>query len=541
MENNRQQTLLKEPPEISWENTLGAPDGVPFDDDTKELLRRCIDVSTPTPTTLAQIIKRSEAFPIDFPINTVRCSTLRDSGINASTLEMNANSVYPLIHEAMLPLLARWLKYKRQYGSAIERAMYKDMGLVQFIHRLIEKRAVHFYGSNDRWKLIDGKTGVEGWENVGTDHEKEPLVLTKCLSYDEIKLSSMMAMSSHSEFINDGSRDNRGIVNIDPDSVQPRGVIIGVVGTSSYCLLLLVVRRFERPRVMEYQDIIIAPAQNTVENGYGPQSAGGSEETREFRVLWAKFYGEGYHPLYEEALKRIKTKENRRYLSLNSQTIFDVENYMKRTLLTVEIVLLEANTRAEKQNTTAFLHVVGFGLGVWKVTQEQEIYFLKTFEIALRKMNKKLRYVSDIMFAYFQHRKCGDAGNGDYLGGTLTIFRRSPVRQAHTSLQNDVLFYITDIKIHFALREPNSKLIKASDANKLLIVTYAWDGNALPGNEFWSGHLTSSGDPAAACSSQIAELHTFRINPRACGASLHVASAQHGILHISDYAKLHLA
>lgn len=92
MENNRQQTLLKEPPEISWENTLGAPDGVPFDDDTKELLRRCIDVSTPTPTTLAQIIKRSEAFPIDFPINTVRCSTLRDSGINASALEVRPKS-----------------------------------------------------------------------------------------------------------------------------------------------------------------------------------------------------------------------------------------------------------------------------------------------------------------------------------------------------------------------------------------------------------------------------------------------------------------
>lgn len=89
---------------------------------------------------------------------------------------MNANSVYPLIHEAMLPLLARWLKHKRLYGSAIERAMYKDMGLVQFIHRLLEKRAVHFYESVDSWKLIDGKTGVNGWENVGTDQEKEPLV-----------------------------------------------------------------------------------------------------------------------------------------------------------------------------------------------------------------------------------------------------------------------------------------------------------------------------------------------------------------------------
>lgn len=54
--------------------------------------------------------------------------------------------------------------------------MYKDMGLVQFIHRLLEKRAVHFYEPVDSWKLIDGKTGVNGWENVGTDQEKEPLV-----------------------------------------------------------------------------------------------------------------------------------------------------------------------------------------------------------------------------------------------------------------------------------------------------------------------------------------------------------------------------
>ncbi|XP_031831497.1 ADP-ribosylarginine hydrolase CG2909 isoform X1 [Nomia melanderi] len=502
MEDARQQALLKEAPEISWENTLGAPNGVPFDEDTKELLRKCLEVSAPTPTTLAQIIKRSEAFPINFPIKTTRCSTLRDRGIATDILEMNANSVYPLIHEAMLPLLARWLKHKQLYGSAIERAVYKDMGLIQFIHRLLEKRAVHFYGPDDRWKLIDGKTGVDGWENVGTDHEKEPLVLTKCLSYDEIKLSAMLAMSSHTEFINDGSRENRGVVSTDPDSIQPRGVIIGVVGT-----------RFERQRVMDYQDILITPLQNTVDNGYGPPNSGNSEEQRGLRALWAKFYGEDYHPLYDEAVKRVKSKDNKRYLSLSSQTIFDVENYMKRTLVTVEIILLEANTRAEKQNTTAFIHIIGFGLGVWSIMQDQEIYFLKTFEIAIKKMNKKLRYVSDIMFAYFTQQKCGDIGNGDYLG---------------------------DIKIHFALREPHARLFRATDANKLLVVTYAWDGNALPGNEFWSGFLSSSGDPAAACSSQVAELHTSRINPRACGASLHVASAEHGILHISDYAKLHL-
>ncbi|RLU19219.1 hypothetical protein DMN91_007776 [Ooceraea biroi] len=368
----RQQALLKEPPEISWENTLGSPHGVPFDDDTKELLKSCLDVSVPPPTNLAELIKRSNAFPVKFPISTMRCAALRDRGIGAETVELNANSVYPLIHEAMLPLIARWLKHKRLHGSVVEKAVYKDMSLIQFIHRLLENRAV----------------------------------LSKCLSYDEIKLSAMMIVSSHTEFINDGARKNRGIVSSDPDAVQPRGVIMGVIGT-----------RFARPRAMEYQDIIITPLQNNVDNGYGSPAENAPEEKYGMRVLWAKFYGEDYHPLYEETVKRVKSKDNKRYLSLTNQTIFDIENYMKRTLLSVEIILLDANTRAEKHNTTAFLHVVGFGLGVWRVLQNQEIYFLKTFEIAIRKMNKKLKYVSDIMFAYFRQQKCGGAGNGDYLGG----------------------------------------------------------------------------------------------------------------------------
>ncbi|XP_031785731.1 uncharacterized protein LOC100116601 isoform X5 [Nasonia vitripennis] len=498
--------MLHDPPEISWENSLGAPNGVPFDDATKELLRGCLDVKMPTPATLTEIIKRSENFPVPFPVNSVRCCSLRDRGIGMDTLELNANSVYPLIHEAMLPVIAGWLKYKRVYGSAVERAMYKDMTLVPFVQRLLEKRAMQFYGADDRYCLIDGKSGSGGWENVGTEREKEPLVLSSCLSYDEIKLSATIIISSHTEFINDGSRENRGVVCDDPDSIQPRGVIMSVVGT-----------RFEKPRVMEYQDVLVTHLQNNMDNGYGPAVEGTSEEKRGLRCVWSRFYGEDYHPLYDEAMRQVKSKENRRYISLTGQIIFDAENYMKRTLMSVETILLEANTRAEKQNTTAFLHVVGFGLGqlsrVWKIIHDQEIYFLKTFEIALKKMNKKLKYVSDIMFSYFRQQKCGGAGNGDYLG---------------------------DIRIHFALREPQTKLFRSSDANKLLIVSYAADGNSYPGNEFWGNYLTASGDPAAACSTQISELHNPRINPRLCGASLHVASPEHGIVHIGDYAKLHL-
>lgn len=89
---------------------------------------------------------------------------------------MNANSTYLLIHEAMLPLIANWLKHKRQYGSPIERTFYKDMGLVQFVQRLLEKRAMQFFGPDDRYALMNGSFGTGGWENIGTEREKEPLV-----------------------------------------------------------------------------------------------------------------------------------------------------------------------------------------------------------------------------------------------------------------------------------------------------------------------------------------------------------------------------
>merc|ERR1711896_113490 len=49
---------------------------------------------------------------------------------------------------------------------------------------------------------------------------------------------------------------------------------------------------------------------------------------------------------------------------------------------------------------------------------------------------------------------------------------------------------------------------------ELIVANFAWDGNAFPGNEYWAGSLTASGDPAAACCSTIWNHLNPKINKR---------------------------
>ncbi|CAG9568697.1 unnamed protein product [Danaus chrysippus] len=449
--------------------------------ETNELLRQCVDLpQVELCDDIEEIIKRSKAFPIPFPINTVR-----------------------------------------EFGSNIEKSLYKDMSVTDFIERILNKRAVSFLGPRDRYQLITGATGSGGWESVGTLQQKAPLVLENCLSYDEMKLSSMLYVSGLTYCINDGRRRNSGVV--EEEGVEEEAVIIGLIGP-----------RFQRRCRMDNEDILITEEQNCIENGYGEEVTPTASNSAKYmwRKMWSEFYQSSRYT-YDELLSRVTIQDkSKKYMERyvkkpKTEDIFDNEVYYKRICILAETTLMEAEYRASECGKNAFINVIGCGLGVWKTSPHQPDVYVLTFLERIRAFLKKdlLNHVTDVNFGYIKASPSIKA-----------LFTKS---KKNNSSGEKFIFFESKrhpnggIKIQLENREPSSKL-SGEHAGKLLVMTYPWDGNAHPGNEFWLKKLSSSGDPAAACSTQVSELHNAYINTAVKGHNLRVAG-RGGVRPLKDY------
>jgi len=276
------------------------------------------------------------------------------------------------------------------------------------------------------------------WDRNGTElqHLNENLTLEEYLSYDEIMLSSLIAASGPTYFINTGSRYNAGQIDSKTEH-QERGIIIGLVGS-----------RFERDGRMDSIHIL-SPTSKPLQHP-------------ELSAIFEDFFG-GRAP---------------------GKLAFDSSIYKARMRITVDTLLLEANARAADTAQTAFVHVVGLGLGVWQFDRKQPQWYVEVFTSALREL--ELSKISTIAISW--------------------VDAPLATRQECIAAGRDV-----DIEVQFNKRDPADKL----STDELLVVSYAWDGNAFPGNEYWLGSLSGSGDPAAACFSTIPELHNPMINPYA--------------------------
>ena len=255
--------------------------------------------------------------------------------------------------------------------------------------------------------------------------------------------------------LNDGNRYNRGIIEKDVNRIEREGVVVGVMGA-----------RFEKPLVMEYQDIVIDSKQNIKELGYRKENnlsldlADNNNLKRliEYRRLWQTFYDT------EDVLYEQLKIDNERFYQLNNDLVFDTVMMKKRYAVTFDTLLMESQKKAELANKQAYLHVVGIGLGVWKIAEPQTKIFLECFSQRLNFLLPKLNNIGAIHFSWFHMDEWHDLKNNGFIQSPS-----HPRGGIHTFLAN---------------RNPADKL-KREFENMLLIISYAWDGNALPGNEFW--------------------------------------------------------
>lgn len=302
------------------------------------------------------IVALSDSFPIEFPINSIKCRKLQEQ-FSEKQLEKNINSTYPVIHEKALELCAIFLTHQKKFGN---RDFYREMSLTDLIDRLLRNRAVSFLGIMDRYLLIDKSHGYGLWEKIGTADEEAPLILQNCLSYDEIKLSALLSVSSHTVFVNDGNRHNSGIFENDRSKIEADGVIIGLIGT-----------RLEKACVMEYREIVKDSTQNTHQYGYGNFFI----PTLQGQIL--NFYGDP-SVTFEQLLPELQNNTER-FVKISDGIYFDIEMYEKRIALSIDTLLIEGNHRAKMLGKQAFIHVVGLGLGVWKIWEGQNQVFMDTF------------------------------------------------------------------------------------------------------------------------------------------------------------------
>jgi len=450
-----------------------------------------------------------DAQPYKLP-TTNRIQTIIENGL--ATEDEIANcilSTRPIGHATIKPLLENFLAYKREYGSDIEKEFYKDLTVEDFYTRLLRMRPQVFVGFKDSYQLRrehhfeSNEDGRKFFDAIATQDEiNHPYIrLENYLSYDEMALSALIGVSSFTIFINECGRYSAGVLQ-DISSHERVGVYTGVVGP-----------RLERKNRMEYRSCIIDAEQNTTQNGYGllkneTKSKSKSKQSKASSLLsiMAAGYGLDYFPTYSEAEKN-PTKFIQFETTQGEVRYINKEAYKARMRLVIEPFLADANQRAKSQGKRAYTQLVGLGLGFWRnIYDENGVCIAQLSDLELSKLQLEVYYEVLNQDRNYEHI---DTLNFSYFPSDL--------KDSEEAKQLETLRFIR--KVEFSQRN-TATLLSDEDKDKLLVVMYAWDGNAFPGNEYFKGLLTASGDPQAASNSLIAITQNPFLNPLVSGKEM---------------------
>jgi hypothetical protein len=399
--------------------------------------------------------------------------------VTAQQVAEHAASVRIGVLARLLPSIDAFLEWKRsddaRAGSAASRAFFRrDVPSSDaFLVRLVRDRPLAFLTRHDQSLLRTGMAlAGDQFLAIGTEDEVANVRLADFIGYDEMLFSALIVVSSYVTFINDGARDNCGRPGRD-GSFQAEGVCIGAVGA-----------RFEREDCMESLFVLVDPIRSAESFGFGARAKSDGRFAALCR-LFAPVYGLPHFPTWAEASE----DKSGRFVALKSGRLFDSLAFARRIRLTIDTILLEANSRAQEHQSgdkKAHVRMCGFGLGVWAASKGlQSRIFVEQVEQSIAAHN--LRHVGTVCMMYFEESAQSERVHD---GAVLSDAKGHKVR---------IVFGNIDQAAPVA-------------ENELLVTTFAWDSNSFVGNEYWMGMLSASGDPAAACCSTIPEIQNPQIN-----------------------------
>lgn len=104
-------------------------------------------------TIIEDILRRSEVFheavgfrprrPLDNKISRILGKYETESELHSHAvkeLSRFAEETRPIVHSSLLPLMSKFLEYKREYGSPIEQHIYRHMTSANLAERLLTHR-----------------------------------------------------------------------------------------------------------------------------------------------------------------------------------------------------------------------------------------------------------------------------------------------------------------------------------------------------------------------------------------------------------------
>lgn len=210
--------------------------------------------------------------------------------------------------------------------------------------------------------------------------------------------------------------------------------------------------RFEVPGLMEHKRMI-------------GSSIAALDLTNPINQLWESFY---------------QTEGDAKWIDGGAKGTLHKGRYYRRLERILEPVIIAACQTAGAQGKKAIVSLVGLGLGVWSINKsEQRTVFNQVVADIIAR--RDLTCIDSFDMVYLSDED-GPVNVQDATGRSIT------------------------------LKYTHSPPVYRAQPGLILFSMYAWDGNSFPGNEYWGGHLTLTGDPAATCCSTISQLQNPFIN-----------------------------